>query len=146
MNRSPFRLTILTILLLFAIACISTPAPTPAGTTPPTGEITATSAETVETTATPQPDANPTVASGTLWLNLLSPLDGAVVDVAQIEVVGQAPPDTVVSVDDEILVVGPEGQFTVAVTLIEGPNVIEIVASDAEGTEIDTNLTVVYQP
>jgi len=146
MNRSPVRLTILAFSFLLVIACISTPAPAPAGTLPPTSEIPATSTGTVQSTPTPQPGANPTVASGTLWLNILSPLDQAVVDVAQIEVVGQAPPGTVVSINDEILVVGPEGQFTTAVTLVEGPNVLEIVASDAEGTEIDTILTVVYQP
>jgi hypothetical protein len=146
MNRSPVRLVILILSLVFIIACISTPAPAPAGTLPPTSEIPATSAETVGSTPTSQPGANPTVASGTLWLNILSPLDQAVVNVPQIEVVGQAPPDTVVSINDEVVVVGPEGQFTTVVALVEGPNAIEIVASDVEGTEVDTILSVVYQP
>ncbi len=146
MNRLPVRLIILPLSLLFMLACISTPAPAPAGTPLSTGETTPTSAPTAEATATPQPGANPTVASGALWLNILSPLDQAVVNVAQIEVVGQAPPDTVVTINDEIVVVGPEGQFTVVVALVEGPNAIEVVASDVEGTEIDTILSVVYQP
>jgi hypothetical protein len=128
------------------MACISTPVPAPAATIPPGSAGTAAPAGSAESSPTPQPGANPTVASGALWLNILSPLDQAVVNVPQIDVVGQAPPETVVTINDEILVVGPEGQFTTGVSLLEGLNVIEIVASDPEGTEIDTTLTVIYQP
>jgi hypothetical protein len=52
----------------------------------------------------------------------------------------------VVSVNDEILIAGADGLFQVAVALEEGPNLIEVVASDALGSETAFDLLVTYQP
>jgi len=81
-----------------------------------------------------------------LFLTIRQPLDESVVDTPQIEVIGMAPPDTVVTVNDEILVVGLEQEFKVSITLEEGPNLIEIVASDINGNETSQLLTVYYEP
>jgi hypothetical protein len=79
-------------------------------------------------------------------VQLLDPQDGATVNTAEISVKGQAPADTVVTVNDDILVVGSDGTFESQVSLDQGPNVIEIVASDTNGDEVSFEVTVTYQP
>jgi hypothetical protein len=61
------------------------------------------------------------------------------------EIVGQAPAGAVVSINDDILIVGSDGQFKSTVSLEEGPNVIEIIASDASGNEAYLLLSVFYE-
>ncbi len=85
-------------------------------------------------------------ASGTLWLQVLSPQDDSVIDTPQVDVIGSAPAGTVISIDDAILLVGDDQQFKTTVTLDEGPNLIEVVASDADGNETSLLLTVTYEP
>jgi hypothetical protein len=87
----------------------------------------------------------PVVSAGTLRLQILSPLDGAVVSTSQVEIVGTAPAGAVVSVNDDILIVGSDGQFKSTVTLEEGPNVIEIIANDASGNQVYLLLSVFYE-
>lgn len=94
----------------------------------------------VPTTFTP-----PTVA-GTVPLQVLSPHGDEVVNTPQMTVSGTTTPGAVVTVNDEILVAYPDGSFLTYVTLEEGPNLIEIVASDASGNESFVSLTVTYQP
>jgi len=79
-----------------------------------------------------------------LFLTIRQPLDESVVNTGQVEVIGAAPPDTVVTVNDEILIVGPEQEFKVSIPLEEGPNPIEVLASDFEGNEGSVTLTVIY--
>lgn len=122
------------------------------------GEITGTTLPDAPTrSAAPGQEASPipvtlatgaplTASSGSLWLQIISPLDEAVVNASQIEIVGMAPPDTVISINDEFLLVGPEEQFTLTVSLEEGPNLFEILASNLQGDEIFLMLTVVYEP
>ena len=101
-------------------------------------------------TPVPSPTSSPgTVteySSGALWLRLFTPQDEQVVTTAQITVDGQAPAETVIGVNDQIAVVGSNQSFSIPVILEEGPNVIEIIASDVYGNEIDLVLTVVYDP
>ena len=101
-------------------------------------------------TPAPSPTSSPgTVteySSGALWLRLFTPQDDQVVTTAQITVEGQAPAETVIGVNDQISVVGSDQSFSIPVILKEGPNVIEIIASDVYGNEIDLVLTVVYDP
>lgn len=87
-----------------------------------------------------------TKTSGSLTVQLLEPQDGATVNTAVINVKGIAPQDTVVTVNDDILVVSSDGKFESQVTLDQGPNVIEIVASDTDGNEVSFMVTVTYQP
>jgi hypothetical protein len=83
---------------------------------------------------------------GDLWVRLFAPQDQMIVKTAQIEVRGQAPEESTISVNDEISVVGPDRSFQTTVPLAEGPNPIEIVASDMSGNEVSFLLTVTYQP
>ncbi len=81
-----------------------------------------------------------------LWVKILSPEDGATVTTQKVKIIGQAPPETVITVDDEIIVVPQDQSFEVEIVLQEGSNLIEIVASDLSGNEIYIPLTVVYEP
>jgi hypothetical protein len=87
-----------------------------------------------------------TQTSGSLTVKLLEPQDGVTVGTNVVTVKGEAPPETVVTVNDDILVVEADGKFESDVALEEGPNVIEIVASDLEGNEVAFIVTVTYEP
>ena len=95
-----------------------------------------------------EPSAVPAapVISGEMWLQVTSPLDGAVLDAPEVDVIGMASANSVVSIDDDILLVGDDGKFKATVPLDEGPNLIEIVASDMDGNEVSQMLAVVYEP
>ena len=84
--------------------------------------------------------------SGTIWLQVLSPQDEAVVNTSQVDVIGAAPAGSVVSVNDEILIIGDDQQFKTTLSLDEGPNLIEILASDENGNETSLLLTVTFEP
>ena len=84
--------------------------------------------------------------AGALWVRILSPSDNEIVNVPSVEVQGEAPVDTVLSINDEILIVSSDQVFSLPVALEEGVNVIEIVASDNDGNEVSFILTVTYQP
>lgn len=87
-----------------------------------------------------------TQTSGSLTVKLLEPQDGAAVNTNVVKVKGEAPPETVVTVNDDILVVGSDGKFEIDIQLEQGPNVIELVASDLEGNEVSFDVTVTYEP
>jgi Glucodextranase, domain B len=90
--------------------------------------------------------ASAPATSESLWLQVLSPLDNAVVNSPQVDVTGSAPAGTVISVNDEILIAGADQQFMTTVTLDEGPNLIEVIASDENGNETSVLVTVTYEP
>ena len=79
-------------------------------------------------------------------LQVITPQEGAVVNSAQIQVSGTTTPQSVVTVNDQILIAGSDGTFQTTVTLDEGLNLIEVVASNPSGGETFANVTVTYQP
>jgi len=103
-------------------------------------------------TATPKqtitPSISPASTAITLFLTVTQPLDGAQVNTNSILVAGATSPGAVVSVlvNDEVMVadVDQNGNFSVAVSLEEGPNFIEVIASDQHGNEKSTVLAVLY--
>lgn len=147
-----FPIVVIALLLVLA-AC----GPTPTTTPEPSAAL---SIEPVVIPASPLPGSNPTTAdiqsvptstsptdvTELIWLQVISPLDEAVVNLPQAEVIGLAPPGAVVSVNDEIILVDVNGQFNATVVLEEGPNLIEIIASNASGEETSLLLTVIYEP
>ena len=98
--------------------------------------------------ATLQPGLEPYIEynSGTLWVQLFAPRDEEIVPVAQIDLSGKAPAGTVISVNEMIALVSTDETFSFPISLDEGPNVIEFVASDVDGNEIAFVLTVIYEP
>jgi Glucodextranase, domain B len=59
---------------------------------------------------------------------------------------GTTTPNAVVSVNGQLATVGAKGNFQLTLTLDEGPNVIEVVASDVNRNELSAILSVIYQP
>jgi len=91
------------------------------------------------------PGATPTVTA--LPLVVTAPQDEVVVKDAVLRVVGQTSPDAVVSVDGKIVrTVDIEGNFSTLVSLVEGPNLLEVIATDYRGGQASQVLTVIYAP
>lgn len=57
---------------------------------------------------------------------------------------GRADPDTVISIQDALVVVPEDRRFRVQITLVEGINLIEIIASDRDENQEVFYLTVDY--
>lgn len=87
-------------------------------------------------------DNNPT----SLTLQVTEPQNESVVHASEIVVSGTTRSDAVVSINDAVVEVDEEGKFSATVTLEEGPNSIEVIASDYEGNETSQVLTLIYQP
>jgi hypothetical protein len=81
-----------------------------------------------------------------LWIKIDYPEDGAVVDASELEIRGSASTGTVISINDDILYVESGEKFSDIIQLDESANLIEIVASDDIGNEIQLFLTVYYEP
>jgi hypothetical protein len=79
-------------------------------------------------------------------LQVLSPQDDTTVSTSQITVSGIASPGAVVTVNDDILIVGADGKFSATIALDAGPNLIEIIASNDAGSETSVELIVTYEP
>lgn len=124
-----------------AAAAQANPTQAPAGQPAAPGQSTTQPMETAPPGAPPQPQA----ASGPVWLRILSPQDGDTVNTAQIKISGEASADAVISINKDILVVGPDQKFEANVNLDPGSNLIEIVASDVNDNEVDLILTVFYE-
>ena len=59
---------------------------------------------------------------------------------------GSTTADAVVSVNGVVVEVDAQGSFEAIVTLEEGPNLIEVVASDLTGAGESIDIVVVYIP
>ena len=88
--------------------------------------------------SSPVPDA-------TSFFTVTSPVDNFVTDQPQVDLEGNAAVEVVLSVNEEIFVL-PPGDFRIPFTLEEGPNTLEIVASDYDGNEFDLILVVIFEP
>jgi hypothetical protein len=77
-----------------------------------------------------------------LLLEVVEPVDGSIVNVDKVEVRGQTVAGAVVSINAEIADVDERGNFAITIELEEGPNIIEVIASDEEGNEARASLTV----
>lgn len=97
---------------------------------------------TVEPTATPTPEA-----TGDFFLDIEEPEEvESVVAEATITIVGRTRIDAVLSVNDIFAEVDEDGRFRVLITLEEGPNIIEVIASVETGDELVEILVVIYSP
>jgi putative hemolysin len=85
-------------------------------------------------------------AAAPITLQVLLPEDGSQVDIPQCQVIGITAPGAVVTVNDEIVVAGVDGSFQATITLEQGPNLIEVLASDSSGAEALAYVTVTYGP
>jgi hypothetical protein len=72
--------------------------------------------------------------------------DEAVVYSETVLLRGVTSADAIVSVNDVILEVETDGTFELTVILEEGPNVIDIVASNLDGSSINYSLAIISIP
>ena len=79
-------------------------------------------------------------------LTVTEPVDESIINADKVEVMGITTPGAVVSINGELAEVDGEGNFTMMVALEEGPNFIEVIASDLEGNEESRTLVIVYVP
>ncbi len=147
------------IVLMLATACAFAPSSTngPAITNPNTQQA---SPEMQQSTTVNAPQNSPISSGNTpemttastsgtpnaLWVKVLSPKDGATVTTPTVKVIGQAPAETVVTINDEIILVPQSQTFEQKISLQKGSNLIEVLASDMSGNEVYVPLTVVYNP
>lgn len=95
----------------------------------------------------PTLSAQPTpTASSTFTITVETPHDGETLNVSPVLVIGQTQPNALVSVNDSVGFADAEGRFSIALPLQEGPNVLEVIASNAAGEQVFVILTVLYQP
>lgn len=133
-------------LLVITLAC-GKPAPTPTPTpVPPTATPTPRppTSTPVPPTATPTPAPTPTPLPRVFFLQVEQPQDESVVTTSPITVTGATQPDATVSVSGNLVTVNERGRFTTTVNLTEGPNVIDIVASDLSGNQLSKTLAIIY--
>ena len=80
------------------------------------------------------------------FLAVTEPQDESVVDTSPIRVSGSTSSGAEVSVNGELIDVDEQGNFAAMVEMEEGPNVVEVIATDYEGNEDYRILTVIYAP
>jgi hypothetical protein len=103
-------------------------------------------------TSSPPIPPSPTPASATattvgLSLSVSEPADETVVNQQTVRVAGRTEPDAIVSVNGNIVTsIDQDGNFATALSLTEGPNVIELIASEYGGNQVQKTLTVIYVP
>ena len=98
-------------------------------------------------TPAPAPSIASSAATSALSLAVTAPQDEVVVKDAVIRLVGRSSPDAVVSVNGNIVrSMDIEGNFSTLVSLIEGPNLLEVLATDYRGGQASQVLTVIYTP
>ena len=117
--------------------------PLPTATAPPPTPTTAAAAP------TPTPTAAAALTPGEgerLFIVILEPEDESVVSTETVAVRGTTTADAVVSVNGAVVEVDAQGSFEAIVTLEEGPNLIEVVASDLTGAGESRDIVVVYIP
>lgn len=95
---------------------------------------------------TPAPPSPTPVVPAALRLEVTQPADEATVKTSPITVTGTTSLDATVSVNGTIATVAEDGTFTSNVDLTEGPNLLEVIASDPAGNQVNKVMTVMYLP
>lgn len=127
----------------------ATPSPVPATakpTTPAPAPITPSPAP-KPTTPTVPPAPTPAMTQLPVQgvsLQVTEPSDESVLGVSPIRVAGTTDIDATVSINGNIVDVADDGSFTTTVDLLDGPNVIEIIASNPAGSQATKTITVIY--
>jgi len=159
MSRSSFLLVAVAASVLMLVAACSggEVSSTPTQTSMPTSQPAATATSSPQpiatnqlqptTTSQPPSAATPTSPAPGLTLNISEPKDETVVTDSLLKVAGRTAPDAVVSVNGAIVkTIDANGNFATVVPLVEGPNLVEVIASDYQNNQQSQTLTVIYAP
>ena len=142
------------------VTVAATPTPLPTATRRPTPGRTVVTATPTPTslptppiptptpTLRPAPTATPTALPpqpAELLLEVTAPEDNIVVDTREITVTGRASPDATVTVNGQLAQIDEFGDFLtpLPVSLVAGPNLIEVIASDLDGEVRSQVITVI---
>ena len=134
-------------LALLVMACGGGEEATPTPATPPlpTPALSPTPAVTPITGPSPTPTSTPILTTG-LFVQVTNLPKESVVHTNTVRVDGRTSPDAIVSVNGIIVDVDEEGRFTAIVSLEEGTNIIEVIASDFAGNEDSAVLAIISIP
>lgn len=120
---------------------IASPTKSPATVAPVTPTLSATPAQIVETIPPPTPLAT----EGDFFLQLVEPIGTEIfTDKESLKVVGRTRVDAVVTINDTVVEPNIDGEFDLEVDLELGPNIIEVVASIANGEQEALLLVAIY--
>lgn len=78
-------------------------------------------------------------------LLVTEPENESIVSVSTLRLAGRTGPNAIVSINGRSVPVDRFGYFSSAVTLDEGPNVIDVVATNDDGRTLSTVLAVIYR-
>ena len=79
-------------------------------------------------------------------LDLTTPVDGMITDKEDITVSGNVGADISIRVNSQPVVVSGDGSFNTVVKLVNGENIIEVIAQNQAGTTETQTITVSYEP
>jgi hypothetical protein len=91
------------------------------------------------------PAVNQSSVAPTLFLTVINPAEQDVevpLETAQLTIQGVTLPGAVVSIDGDLVDTDDQGNFVGVTTLDEGANEIEVVASDDQGSQVNTSIFV----
>ena len=84
--------------------------------------------------------------SRALFLTIKTPQNQTAVNTKNIMVSGTTIPEATLSISGATVAVDSQGSFSTPVQLEEGPNLIEVIASDYSGNEVSSSLEIIYIP
>lgn len=93
--------------------------------------------------ATPVADSAVAASPESLFLEITAPKDEIVLNESSLVVLGQTVADAVVSVNGQSVELDANGNFAATVALEQGPNAIEIIASDFRGNQESRVISVI---
>lgn len=154
--RLIIRVSLLTLALLALAACNTFPmqavealSPLEVETQPAVQETSQTTQQATKTGQQTQPTevavSSIEQINGNLRVRLFTQ-EESIVQQERFTLIGEAPIETIISVNDEIVVVGKEESFSIELGLEEGVNLIEVVASNLIGDQVAFQLIVTYEP
>ena len=163
MTRMPLVMTLLVLsTLVVLVGCTSeverpstaTPTTTLGPTPMPTSTSTTAPTNTPTTGPTPTmtlvgPTTTPAISGeipGGLFLHITNLPKESVLRTSTVSISGNTAPDALLSINGVLIDVDGNGRFTSTLTLQEGPNVIEIVASNFQGNKVSAVLTIISIP
>jgi hypothetical protein len=66
-----------------------------------------------------------------------------VIAASPLVLIGQAIPDSVLTINENVILMDETGTFSIELPLEEGPNILEITASNTAGDQIEAVITIV---
>jgi hypothetical protein len=126
------------LIVTFMAGCSQgNPVPSPnAATNPPTTQTSASITPTAQSSVTPDtPDTTSGVLQSAISLKITEPTDAAEISSNTVAVKGETVPGATVTVNDAVSTADDNGNFSVTISLEQGPNAIDIIATDDNGQQ-----------